>query len=80
MENFYEKCAEILGSDYSGKPFLGWCRNRWNNREAGRGRYEGFGIIRKFGDQIHVSLRNPVQCNKIFENEEKVLDYLRSLV
>ncbi len=79
MNNFYEQCAEILKCDYDGKAFLGMYRNRWNNRIEGRGRYKGFGLIRKYGNQIHVSLRNPISCNIIFDSEEKVLDYLRRL-
>ena len=73
--SFYEKCAEILNVDYDGEPFAYYKRTRWNNRKAGSGRYPGFGLIRKFGEQYHISFYD---CNKILDSEDAVFLFLRS--
>ena len=77
--NFYEQCAKIMGVDYSCNSFLGRRRNRWNNRHPGNGRFEGFGIIRKFGSKIQVALRCPLTLHIICDSEEEVLNLLRNL-
>ena len=76
---FYEKCAKLLGTTYDCKPFLYRKPTRWNNRSPGEGRFPGFGLIRKFGNEIHVSLRYPVSHREIFLTEEKVIAFLESL-
>ena len=78
-EDFYHKCAEILGVEYDGEPFQYRYRTRWNNRKPGSGRYPGYGIIRKFGSQIHVALTKPVQHHGIYNSEEEVFTFLRNL-
>lgn len=61
MDNisFYEECARLLGTSYECEPFPYRKRTRWNNRAPGSGRYPGIGIIRVFGDEVHVTLHNP---------------------
>lgn len=80
MNDFYEKCAEILGVEYDGQPFTHYRRTRWNNRSPGSGRYPGYGIIRVFGDKIHVALQRPVSHHGIYGSQQEVLDLLRSIV
>ena len=76
---FYEKCAKLLGTTYECESFPWRKRTRWNNRSPGGGRYPGFGIIRKFGNSIHVSLRHPVVHHAIYDSEEELFTFLRSL-
>lgn len=74
---FYEKCSKILGIPYECKPFP-WThsnRTRWNNRAAGSGRYEGFGLIRVFGTDYHVATYTG---SRIFKSEQEVFDFLTS--
>ena len=35
-------------------------RTRWNNRKPGSGRFPGCGIIRIFGDEVHIAIRAPI--------------------
>lgn len=76
---FYEKCADILGTNYECESFPYPYRTRWNNRSPGHGRFEGFGIIRKFGDNYQVALTRPVAHHAIYHSEEEVFAFLRSL-
>lgn len=80
-EEFYNNCAELLGVAYDCQPFpwINYKRTRWNNRAAGSGRYPGYGIIRKFGNQIHVALTKPVQHHGIYNSEEEVYTFLKTL-
>ena len=78
-EDFYYKCAEILGVEYDCEPFTHYKRTRWNNRKPGHGRFEGFGIIRKFGDNYQVALTRPISHHAIYYSEEEVFTFLRSL-
>ena len=80
-EYFYHKCAELLGVEYDCQPFP-WThsnRTRWNNRAPGSGRYPGYGIIRKFGNQIHVALSKPISHHGIYDSEEEVFTFLQNL-
>jgi len=76
---FYEKCAELLGATYECESFPYRYRTRWNNRSPGNGRFEGFGIIRKFGDNYQVALTRPISHHAIYHSEEEVFAFLRSL-
>lgn len=76
---FYKRCAELLGTEYECESFPYAYRTRWNNRSAGNGRFEGYGIIRKFGDSYQVSLRHPVTHHAIYHSEEEVFTFLKSL-
>ena len=75
-EQFYEECASLLGTTHEGQPFPFYKRTRWNNRTAGRGRFPGRGIIRVFGDVVHVSLNNPAL--HMVGSKEEVLAALRA--
>ncbi len=77
-ENFYAECAAILGVEHQGSPFPYYKRTRWNNRAAGQGRFEGSGIIRVFGDNVHIALNNP-QANGIFPSKDAALEFLRNI-
>ena len=74
-EHFYQQCAEILGTTSLGERFSHYKRTRWNNRKAGQGRFEGRGIIRCFGRQVHVALNKP-SISKIFESKQDALEWL----
>lgn len=78
-ESFYLQCAELLGTSYNCKPFPYSKRTRWNNRAPGSGRYPGFGTIRKFGNQVHMSLRHPVSHSKVYANEDDAITFLKNL-
>ena len=78
-EKFYHKCAELLGVEDDCQPFGYPYRTRWNNRKPGSGRDPGYGIIRKFGSQIHVALQRPVQHHGIYDSEDQVLQFLQDL-
>lgn len=71
-ENFYAECASLLEADHEGSPFSHHHRTRWNNRVAGRGRYEGHGIIRVFGSNIHIALRS-ISLYGVFSSKEEAL-------
>jgi len=76
-EEFYTKVAGILETTYDCKPFP-WTasnRTRWNNRAPGSGRYPGYGLIRCFGETVHVALHEPL-ISKSFETKEKALTFL----
>jgi hypothetical protein len=79
MSDFYEKCADLLGTEYDCQPFPWHKRTRWNNRVPGSGRYPGYGIIRKFGSKIHVALQKPVSHHGIYDSEKEVLQFLQDL-
>lgn len=70
---FYEKCAELLGIEFEDNSFTQYRRTRWNNRKPGNGRYPGYGIIRVFGDKVHVAFKNH---HAIHNSKEEVLEWL----
>jgi hypothetical protein len=80
-EDFYRRCAELLGTEYNCKPFP-WTNSgitRWNNRVPGSGRYPGFGMIRVFGSQVHVALTRPITHHCVYQSKDDALDFLDSL-
>lgn len=80
-ERFYQECAELLCVPNTYRPNPYAYKTRWNNREAGNGRFPGFGLIRMFGENcIHVSLKAPFNINKVFNSPEAVTSLLRSYV
>jgi hypothetical protein len=78
-EDFYHRCAALLGTEYDCQPFPYKRRTRWNNRKPGNGRYPGYGIIRKFGNQIHVALTNPISHTRVYHSEAEVFEFLKNL-
>ena len=79
-EEFYVECARLLGTEYGCEAFKWYKRTRWNNRTPGSGRYPGFGIIRVFGNEVQVSLRQPISVTKIFDSKEAVLQFLKESI
>lgn len=77
---FYAEVASILGAVDTYRPSLYPKRTRWNNRSAGNGRFEGHGIIRRFGDHVQVALRCPVALQRNYESTQEALDDLRNLI
>lgn len=94
-EEFYSKCAEILGASTTYKdatPFPRWDRytgqmyipgtraTRWGGREPGNGRFPGFGIIRLFGHHnIQVCLTKPISVQRYFTSMADVLVFLEEI-
>lgn len=78
-EEFYERVAEILQCDHTPNPFPYRKRTRWNNRKPGSGRFEGHGIVRVFGDSVHVALTFPKYW-AIIKGKQNTLDALISLM
>lgn len=74
-KDFYEQCAAILDAKHLGEPFAFYKRTRWNNRKAGQGRFEGAGIIRCFGEKVHIALNYPL-LNKICNSKAEALEEL----
>jgi hypothetical protein len=78
-EEFYIRCAKILGVDY--EPFIpysgGKRPTRWNNRSPGNGRFPNFGLIRYHSsNMIIINLKYPVIINKTMTTVEEVFDFL----
>ena len=80
LDDFYGECAAILGFDHEGEAFTHYKRTRWNNRRAGRGRFPGSGLIRVFGNVVHISIREPVMVQRTIEGLPEALAYLRACV
>lgn len=80
VEGFYEECAALLNCDeaYCKRP-EGYIKNRWCNRMPGSGRFVGFGIIRAWGETVHVALTYPVKVHKTFTSRQGALDFLREI-
>lgn len=73
--DFYRECARLLNTTHEGQPFPYRYRTRWNNRVAGQGRFPNHGIIRIFGDMVHVALTSPTL--NFVGTKEEVLARLR---
>lgn len=77
---FYRQCAELLGAAHAYRPFPYAKRTRWNNRAPGNGRFPGFGLIRVFGERVHMQLRRPAPINRRFASKAEALNFLAQLV
>jgi hypothetical protein len=78
--DFYLRCAEIMDAEHEliiRSPFFR--RNRWNNREAGSGRFPGIGIVRHFGDAIHIAIHHPVEFTAVYDDPEDALAALEAI-
>lgn len=91
VEDFYKECAKhlnveikinpikpVVGVDRHGRPRT-TNRNRWGPRNPGNGRFDGFGLIRVYGNKVHVSLYRPILINKLFDSKEEFIDFLTKL-
>ena len=76
---FYDACARLLGVEHDYKPFRYGKRSRWNNRKPGNGRFPGRGLVRAFGDHVHLSLYRPKPINRLFDSREEALSCLLEL-
>lgn len=79
-EEFYGKCAEILGTAYECRPHPYGYRSRWNNRQPGSGRFPDHGIIRLFGDHVQIALRAPVTISRNIEGREAAIAFLSETI
>lgn len=75
---FYDAIAEILGTTHTGVRPMFPHKKRWYNREPGRGRYPGYGIVRVFGSDVHMSFNAPVVFSAIVKGKSAAVDLLRN--
>lgn len=78
--DFYLRCAEIMDAEHEliiRSPFFR--RNRWNNREAGSGRFPGMGIVRYFGGAVHVALTHPIEFTAAYDTPEDAIAALETI-
>lgn len=79
-EGFYQRCAELLGTTHTYKPWNHHKITRWNNRKPGNGRFPGCGTIKMFGPNvIHVALRHPKVITKVCKSPDEVYMILAGL-
>jgi len=78
-ERFYQDCAALLKTSYEYSAYPYNTRTRWNNRAPGNGRFPGFGLIRLFGDRVHMQLRAPVSVNRWFASREEAVRFLAKI-
>jgi hypothetical protein len=78
-QRFYEACASLLGASYDYRPYPFQRPNRWNNRVPGNGRFIGHGVIRLFGERVHMQLRRP-RLQRWFNSREEALEALARAV
>jgi hypothetical protein len=71
--------AELLGASHDYRAFPHRRPNRWSNRSGGNGRIAGYGVIRLFGETVHMQLRAPASVNRCFSNRVEALAYLATL-
>jgi len=91
-KEFYDKIASILGAshEYStfndviyrfidGKP----CptnATRWGGRSPGNGRFPGFGIVRLYGNTVHIALTKPIGINAICTSKEEAVEMIEKII
>ena len=76
---FYDACAKLLGVEHDFRPFRYGKRSRWNNRKPGSGRFPGRGLVRAFGNHVHLSLYRPRPINRLFDSRKDALRCLEEL-
>jgi hypothetical protein len=77
INQFYAECAALLGTTDECQAFPHLYRTRWNNRAPGRGRFPRHGLIRAFGDIVHIQLHHPRVISEVFDSREAAIEYLR---
>jgi len=75
-KEFYDRCADALGTEHEYLPFAHHARTRWNNRRPGSGRFPGCGIIRIFGDEIHIAITSPVPIHERIKGRSDAIELL----
>lgn len=87
---FYERIAKLLGVSTTVEDRTPYKRigrdgreympdtdsTRWGPRKPGNGRYEGRGIVRCFGETVHVAIYSPVKFTGSFGSREEALEFL----
>ena len=79
-EEFYARCAEILDAEHEYLPFAHHARTRWNNRRPGCGRFPGRGMVRLFGERVHIALRHPMALHVTIEGRQAALDMIERTI
>lgn len=75
--DFYKKCSDILGLSHNHIEPVSFI-TRWNNRNPGNGRFEGYGLIRYYNKGlIHVQFGS--KGSGVFSNEESVFEFLNRI-
>jgi len=72
-EAFYARCADLLGTVHEHLPFTHHKRTRWNNRKPGSGRFPGCGIIRIFGNEVHIAIRSPIVMHERVQGRNEAI-------
>src|ERR1044071_5447312 len=92
IEEFYERCAQLLATEYISRPAPGpierlrhdgTIRNthktRWNDRDPGNGRFPGRGLVRHFGSAVFVNLHDPPLWGTFKSSDEALAAIARAL-
>jgi len=79
-KEFYDRCADILDAEHEYLPFAHYARTRWNNRKPGSGRFPGRGIIRIFGNDVHIAISSPIPIHQRVRGKQEALDLLERLI
>jgi hypothetical protein len=73
-ESFYGSVADVLGVSENYVEAMPY-RRRWGQRTPGNGRFEGFGLVRWFGNNlIHVSLEG--HGPRVFSSPDEALVWI----
>lgn len=73
---FHAAVAALLGAEDAYRPNAKAYRTRWNDRTAGNGRYPGFGIVRRFGDEVQIAIRRPIEMQRNFATTDEAIEAL----
>ena len=76
-EQFYSNVAVLLNTTHDYLPFPFLRRTRWNQRRLGSGRFPNHGIVRCFGNNVHVALYDP-ELNVICSSKDAALELIKS--
>jgi hypothetical protein len=74
--SFHAAVAALLGAEDAYRPNAKAYRTRWNDRKAGNGRYPGFGIVRRFGDEVQIAIRRPIEMQRNFATTDEAIEAL----
>jgi hypothetical protein len=71
-EEFYADLGEMLGTGHDYVVTPGRWKKRWGPRTPGNGRFSGHGIVRCFGETVHVALYKP-HIHGIYGSKDEAL-------